>query len=175
MRNLAGDKFATQECILELERAEIDIVQVEPTGEVMAEVGGFIPTFHGNIKLWRAWTYWVAEGIVPLDIANCLYKHPEGKISVRVNGDCTCPDPCSNFDQFDLLTLKELHPRADYDKTVEFFESRKWQEALDNYKNKHLVLEDCRNVLCAVKTYHIDDQAGLLLFSMANRCLLRIN
>lgn len=175
MRNLAGDDYASREARLELERAEIEVVLVEPQGEVMSNYGGFIQTQWGNIKLRRAWTYWVAEGIVPLDVASYLYKRPEGKISVRVNGHCGCPNPCECFEQFDLLTLKELQPRSEYDKTIEFFEARKWQEAVENYKSRVLVLEDCRNVLCGIKVYHIDDQAGLLLFSMAMRGLLRIN
>lgn len=175
MRNLAGYKCATQECINELERAEIDVVKVEPTGEVMSEVGGLIITKWGNIKLRRAWTYWVAEGIVPLDIANYLYKHPEGKISVRVNGDCGCPDPKYCFEHFDSLTFKQLDPRDVYAETLDFYERKGWFEDMEEYKNRVLVLEDCPKAFGGVKNYHIDDQAGLLLFSMVMRGLIGTN
>jgi len=175
MINLAGDPDATLEAQLELQRANIEVVPIPPTGEVMSAVGGLIQTPWGHIKLHRAWNYWVAEGIVPLDIANYLYKHLEGKISVRVNGDCTCPNPCENFQQFDLLTLKELQPKVDYDKTVEFFESRIQTKTLEDFKKRVSILEECKNVLCGIKLYHIDDQAGLMLFSLANKRLLKIN
>jgi len=121
------------------------------------------------IVLHRAWYYWVAKGLVPLEVALRLYADPIGRKDVRVNGDCGCPPPEGH-----QLTWRDtkghlLVVLSDEDKQRigipgcmrELFEkSLKAQNAI--------VVDDVHSVPGArayVNYYHIDSQEGLNLFA----------
>ena len=88
-RNLAGEEFADHWIRAELFLAGIGIHSCAKMGEVPATLCGQF----GKFKFRRAWTYWVVDGPVPLNIAKELYSDPVGKKYVRVMGHCGCPDP----------------------------------------------------------------------------------
>ena len=95
MKNLAGHPEADQHCAKELTDAGIDVVFLDavPRREVATVVTGRISSSHLTVTLTRAWYYWVADGLVPLAIAERLYADPIGKRDVRVAGHCGCPPP----------------------------------------------------------------------------------
>lgn len=91
MRNLAGDHECDAWIKYELTRARIPIEQIEvPHGsEVPYRMIGRL----GPIEFRRAWTYWVSNGPVAIEVARRLYADPVGRTDIRVDGHCGCPPP----------------------------------------------------------------------------------
>ena len=89
MGNHAGRDECDVYIKLELQLAGIDIVEKSGKGEVPYNFEGQL----GKFSFRRAWTYWVVNGPVPLDMANEMFQTEEGKKYVRVQGDCGCPSP----------------------------------------------------------------------------------
>lgn len=69
MRNLAGHPHATIYAAHELGGAGIPGEPCEPYGEPQATVLGVL----GGFTFRRVWRYWVAEGRLPLEVAQRLY------------------------------------------------------------------------------------------------------
>lgn len=90
MRNLAGVKECDLFIERELARARIAL---EACGEHRGEVPYRMIGRLGPIEFRRAWTYWVARGTVPLEVARQLYADPVGSTDIRVAGHCGCPAP----------------------------------------------------------------------------------
>lgn len=133
MRNLAGEKMADEFIRNELTRAGIEIVENDTMipGEVPCKTTGRLVSSEGGVFTFkRNWYYWVVKGPVPYEKAIKLYKHPEGRRTVRVVGHCGCPHP-------------------------------------DDW------VADIGNSEMGIDSYHIDDQAGLLLFVMVMKDLLK--
>ena len=131
MKNLAGVQDCDKYIREELERADIEVVEVPKSeGEVPFTLEGRI----GDIRLYRAWYYWVAIGKVPLGVAIDLYAHPEGKISVRVDGSCGCPDPSESPSWFSNATHKQLFAKKSYDRTFEALGEDWSKEFLKQYE-----------------------------------------
>lgn len=123
MINLAGNQECDRYIREELTRAGIDIVEVpldRANGEVPYTLEGRLPGY----RFRRFWYYWVVDGRTPLDLAEHLYAHPEGRATVRVAGHCGCPPPAE------------------------------WVKRDPDTGEQY------------VSNYHIDDQAGLLLFAL---------
>ena len=101
MINLAGQTTnADAQCIKELNDAKIDLAFLEerPKREVKTFIEGKLSFVRSDgrrieISFYRAWYYWVAKGLVPIDIANKLYATEIGKRDIRVKGDCGRPPP----------------------------------------------------------------------------------
>ncbi len=89
MKNLAGDKDCDVEIRCELTLARIDIVERANKGEVPASIGGQL----AHISFDRCWYYWRARGLVPFSVAKEIYEDPIGRLYVRFNGSCVCPEP----------------------------------------------------------------------------------
>ncbi len=92
MRNLAGPWSAEKDYAIELElrAAGITVAPGDPTqGEVKTRVAGRL----GAISFTRFWYYWVAKGLVPIEMANEMYVDEIGKRAVRAAGDCACRSP----------------------------------------------------------------------------------
>lgn len=91
MRNLAGNQECDAFIKHELQRARIPIecVEQDHRGEVPYRLIGRL----GPIEFRRFWTYWVANGPVPIEVARRLYIDPVGRDEIRVAGHCGCPDP----------------------------------------------------------------------------------
>lgn len=86
----------------ELTLAGIEPVLCSPYGEIEAKVSGEISSIYGKITFTRAWTYWVVKGMFPLDLANKIYAHPEGKNSVWAGGHCGKLPPLDQASFFNL-------------------------------------------------------------------------
>lgn len=91
MRNLAGKQDCDTFIENELRRARI------PSERLGAHTRDEVPYLVigrlGSIEFRRSWTYWVARGPVPIDIARQLYADPVGRTDIRVDGHCGCPAP----------------------------------------------------------------------------------
>jgi hypothetical protein len=121
--------------------------------EVPTHYRGFLATKLGSFHFYRNWYYWVAEGDVPLTLAEKMYADPVGKKDVRCGGHCGCPPPASEATRYlgrqPILATKEREAVLDMmpDKVGEYHYS------------------DNPNVGTAyVTAYHIDSQEGLNLF-----------
>jgi hypothetical protein len=90
VRNLAGNPECDLWIAEELRRAMIPAEACEPD---RCEVPSLLIGRLGAITFRRAWTYWVATGPVPIDIAHRLYEDPIGRTDIRVDGHCGCPAP----------------------------------------------------------------------------------
>ena len=128
----------------------------------------------GFIKFWRAWYYWVAGGLVPLDVAKRLYAHPEGKKNVRVAGHCGCPPPEKPWIHwYNIKTGKEMMDQKDYEAQLEKYKDVKEGDAIWNVlyvdmPKKYEIVDNIETDPKAqqfIDCYHIDSQAGLLLFA----------
>ena len=165
MKNLAGNKDCDKYILEELERADIPyrLLSSEPSNtEVPYRYIGFLN--NGKIKLTRAWTYWVAEGRIPVKIANKIYNHPEGKKSVRIAGHCGCLNPDEyGLTKFDTITDKIMVDEETFKKGENTFKHS--PRGLKLWLDEYVVDYGQPHEFCAT-TYHIDDQAGLLLFSI---------
>lgn len=94
MRNLAGSHHPDDYIRNELERARIPVVQTEAhSGEVAYSLIGKLD----DLTFTRAWTYWVVNGLVPIEVAETLYDNPVGKTDIRVDGHAGCPPPTGRF------------------------------------------------------------------------------
>jgi len=161
MINLAGNKDCDTVIIKELRRAGIELVNVElgNTEVPFTIVGKF-----DNFLFKRAWTYWIVEGEVPLDIAKRLYADPIGKPYIRADGHCGRVSPESVCKYF--LNGKQLisDPDGKEKEKFEYFINKgifnkdlinKYQFVIDNTETYDYACVDC---------YHIDIQDALNLF-----------
>jgi hypothetical protein len=102
MKNLAGVETCDFNIEKELTQAGFEIIPMESTNsEVPYTIGGKIGN---NTVFTRAWYYWCVECIVPLDIANIMYHHSDGKTDIRVAGHCGCPPPSEWLDGGNVTT-----------------------------------------------------------------------
>ncbi len=164
MINLAGNPDCDFQIQRELERAGIGVMQhgVRRKHEVAATLTGKI----GEYKIFtftRAWTYWIAEGLVPMAVARELYDDPVGKTDVRVNGSCACPPPIeaqTTLIASDGRTVIDAAERDEFDRL--FPESTRTELA------KQYIFSDDPSAAGAqefIKVYHIDTEVGLRLFA----------
>jgi hypothetical protein len=156
MKNLSGDKNCDKYIKDELERACIDIVENKAKGEVPYSIEGKL----GHYTFRRAWYYWVVLGDTPMDIAKKIYEHPEGRANVRAGGHCGCEPPETQSDypkSDDGLTAVS---QEEIDRTKKDYPSL-WEDVKHKYRVATKEEENNKVVNC----YHIDSQAGLLLFS----------
>jgi hypothetical protein len=163
MINLAGVKNCDETIREELTRAGIDIVDIpadERRGEVPASIMGEL----GKYKFKRAWYYWIVNGHIPIEIADKLYEHPEGKISIRVDGHCGCPNPREYRHVWIDEQNNILHLREELHKWDTFHMNE--QELLEKYKVRFVDNRETYG-MGVISGYHIDTQAGLLLFVLA--------
>lgn len=180
MINLAGNKDCDKYIIDELKRAEINVVRCcLAESEVRYTIkGSILNKKNEKISFRRAWTYWVATGIIDLEIAKKIYEHPEGKQTVRVGGDCTCKNP-EGFYGIKYIDENriELFPQEQYDKYSNNDSNDKYViQMLDDAiaKGRIKLAEDITVGRPIIDCYHIDSQAGLLLFSLIIRDKLKL-
>lgn len=171
MQNLAGNKDCDREIRRELARARIDVV--EGGGDGKHEVPA---TVTGKLRGWtfkRAWYYWVAEGQLPLAVAQQLYADPIGKTDIRVAGHCGCPPPEYPWlAYFDADGVQLLHdPDGEEARlAVDFVE--KGFLKVEQMAGKRFVTDAAAAAArVVVESYHIDSEAGLRLFADTLRAL----
>ena len=174
--NLAGARDCDAHIRRELRRARIEANDCQPTGhEVDYSVMGRL----GGLTFTRAWTYWIAEGRVPLKIARALYEDPIGRDDVRVCGHCGKPPPADPWlryvdldgmfllDANDPKHVQELKYGSTPESTVEE------QAIAAKMRTKYRWVEDrvAEAAEIFVDCYHIDTEAGLRLFADHVRCI----
>ena len=173
MNNLAGNKECDHYIEDELRRAEIDIhaSTLENTGEVPYNSEGRLVTKTGEtVRFTRAWTYWVAVGNIPLELAKKIYAHPEGKASVRAGGHCGCLPPHEQLIWLSKDTGKELMNEDTYEEVMRILGGHNAKKTIQETKERYEVVKDKEAVgEPHVPCYHIDTQAGLLLFAQMVR------
>ena len=160
MKNLAGCDDSDIWASAELARAGIEIlVGGEPYGEPRTRVVGRL----GAIEFRRAWRYWIAKGLVPLDVAKRLYEHPVGKVDVRVKGHCGCPPPDERPAYYDgderVFVDPDGSEEASYDAYI--------ASGLLPAEGKPRFVKSADGLSAFVESYHIDSEAGLRLFADA--------
>lgn len=116
LRNVAGmsEAEANRELALELLAAQIPMIDIPVGGgfhsECAAKITGHLPPF----TLRRAWVYWIVSGHVPYSVACVLYADsrdrggPYGSSAIRVDGNCTCPEPTGNVGLYHIDTVNGL-------------------------------------------------------------------
>ncbi len=165
MINLDGVKTCDQTIKDELERAEIEVVVGNSKNtEVPYTLIGRLKTIYGDFEFKRAWSYWIVTGKVPLEIAKKIFSHPEGKKYVRIFGHCGSIDPMNYRLRYFDKDGRELIGQQDY---VECKNNKLTSEYIDSEIKKGIykVVEDEKEGIPFITSYHIDTHAGLLLFS----------
>lgn len=181
MINLAGHKDPDPIVEEELFVAGIEVERLAaaPDREVRTRIVGRL----GEIRFERAWYYWVAEGPVPLAVAQELYaQKPYGHRDVRVAGHCGCPppaDPWLTYRTADGQEVQWLHSEADLDQ-YERFRSGTLRPLMNDVLGPLFRGErgpvatsaperDALTASITVDSYHIDSLGGLKVFADAIR------
>jgi len=111
MTNLSGANYCDSVITLELTEAKIEIQKSISKGEVPCTIEGKLKHYYFR----RAWIYWVVSGHTSLRIAKKIYnkskKLNQGKYNypIRIDGDCTCPEPKTNIKCFHIDTQEGLN------------------------------------------------------------------
>lgn len=162
MRNLAGSKDSDIWCSAELTAAGIPIEIVEKQyGEPQTRVKGRL----GGVEFSRAWYYWIANGRVPLDVAQRLHADPVGRKDVRVAGHCGCPPPEEWARYYDgderVCVDPDGKEEADFDACI--------ASGVLTDEDKPRFAKSADGLMAHVESYHIDSAEGLRLFADAIR------
>jgi hypothetical protein len=157
MQNLAGDPNCDKQIERELTRCGIEIVKGQrSTHEVAASITGKL----GNFKFYRAWSYMIVEGKVPLEVARELYNDAAGKTDIRVKGDCGCPPP----EEWAVWYDEDGNKLVSKDDEAAF---DKYLDTMPNIKNGIRFVDDPTEGKGYVESYHIDSELGLRIFADA--------
>lgn len=170
MKNLAGVQECDRYMRHELERARIEVV--EETERCPGEVPYSIT---GKLKGWtfrRAWYYWIAQGQLPLDVAQELWADPVGRSDVRAGGYAGGTAPETQAAYFDADGTRLIHDPTGKEAYLfaDFIE--RGVLPADVLKGKRCV-PDAPAVATriVVESYHIDSEVGLRLFADTLRAL----
>lgn len=146
MNNLARYDYSSdvdQKVKEELQIANIPIFQLPNymNTEVKTKYIGILNGF----VFYRAWTYWVCEGDVPLEVANNIYKN-YNELLIRAGGHCGNVEPeeesYNPIYDGELKTLLEKVGIKEYMKSAD-------------------KIVDDKSLPRYVAVYHIDTQLGL--------------
>lgn len=112
----------------------------------------------GHITFYAQNYYWVALGRVPHATALELYEHPLGKRVIRVAGHCGCPPPSG--------WVKRIAPDGrqvlDASKKKEL---ERLKGSVGDYESLYIFsTERVEGEQSYIELYHIDGDAGLMLF-----------
>lgn len=107
--------------------------------------------------------YWIARGPMPLEVARELYAQPIGRDAVRVAGHCCCPPPEAPWITWRAPDGRQVVPLAEREKCVAWI-GRLWKTEAE-LDASYLFSDDPTSAGAAfVESYHIDTEAGLILF-----------
>lgn len=154
MENLARHDYkpdADQKVKEELQIANIPIFKLPSYmhTEVKTRYIGILNGF----TFTRAWTYWVCNGLMPLEYANRLYKDYKD-LNIRAGGHCGNETPESQ--SINPIYKKELN---------EFFEANSQILGIEKCIEQAKNIIDDKTQPRFVETYHIDTQLGLCKLS----------
>lgn len=169
MMNLAGHPNNDPIVEAELTRCRIDVVRGPySSGEVITSITGRL----GPFSFRRAWRYWVAEGPMPLAVAEGLYADPVGKDDVRVAGHCGCPPPAGPWVTWydgDGVKLLGMDQREECERYLASGSRAMKESALRVLAANRFVVDPRAVGAGFVESYHIDSEIGLRLFADAIR------
>ncbi len=150
-------------------RHELQAAGIKPVGgpraagEVVSSVTGRL----GGVTLRRAWGHWVAEGLVPLEVALAMHADPAGRRGLRVGGHSAGPAP----GQFATVWLDGEGtinlPLGDKEETgaalAVLYPAA--HRRIERGARVEFVADPARRGRGFVDGYHIDTDDGLLLFA----------
>jgi hypothetical protein len=148
----------------ELQAAGIEAVRGGPAaGEEISSVSGRL----GGFTFRRSWCHWVAEGLVPLEVALAMHADPAARKGLRVGGHCARPAP----GQFATVWLDgegNLNlPLGDKEETgaalAVLYPAA--HRRVEHGARVDFVPDPARRGRGFVDGYHIDTDDGLLLFA----------
>ncbi len=127
----------------ELEIAKIPILTLPSVLnlEVKTEYIGILNGF----KFYRAWTYWVCEGDMPLEIANYIYENYKD-LQIRAGGHAGNVEP--EEESYNPVYDRELRELMN-------------KSSIEEYIKLSKDIVDDLSLPRFVATYHIDTQQGL--------------
>ena len=165
MKNLAGVKNCDIYIKNELVRCGIDIIEGERAkGEVAASISGKLKDF----TFQRAWYYWSVDGLVPLSIAQELYKDEVGKTDIRVSGHCGCPAPEKPWIKWLAEDGREIIPEDQKRPFENMAKSHpNWDEIQPKALEERYIFSDKPESYGRpfIDSYHIDTEIGLKIFA----------
>lgn len=146
-KNLAGAAYADILIEKELNDAGIEIVKGNRTqSEVPFTLTGKLGTF----SFVRAWTYWMVDCMMPLEVAKEMYADEVGAKFVRVSGNAGCPPP----EEWAFPCSEDLKKGM----TELGLESTTYGELAEILNSGKIIAPRF------VQSYHIDTMPGLKLF-----------
>ena len=102
---------------------------------------------------YRAWTYWVCKGDMPLDIAEQIYRNYKG-LRIRAGGHCgNVPPKTVSVNPVYIQELEDLLRKTQESDTEENYVSK--------YLEQSKSIIDNPNLPRFVRNYHIDTIEGL--------------
>lgn len=120
----------------------------------------------GPSRFYRAWTYWIFSGRVPIEIAKRIYKHPIGFSDIRVGGHACCVAPAGGYVEWRCpLTGRSYATMKDREDIERFKDT--YPELHAKFILEHEFHDDPESVgaVGTVDTYHIDTELGLYVFN----------
>ena len=163
MINLAGKADCDKYILEELRRCGIPS---SPVGKAEGEVAYSFTGELEHIIFRRAWSYWVADGLVPIEVAYELYRDEIGKTDIRVSGDCACrsPDTWKRWVADDGRQVVSLKEKAKFEELYKLLQVG-WgsPEVLD----RKMIFSDTPETIgeAYIECYHIDNEVGLRIFA----------
>ena len=152
----------------ELEAAGIEPVRgARAAGEVVSSVTGQL----GGFTFRRGLCHWVADGLVPLEVALAMHADPVGRQGLRVGGHGARPAP----GQFATVWLDGagnlILPLGDKEETAEALAILypAAHRRVERGARVAFVADPARRGRGFVDGYHIDTDDGLLLFAETMR------
>lgn len=165
MDDLSRDRRRDRIAAWELQRAQIDVIPVHrAAGGLASRPRGKL----GPIQFTRGPSYWIADGPVPIAVAQIVYAHPIGRRDVRVGGSPDRPPPQAPWVAWYTTRGERVYPVAYEAGIRNTFEQ--WPELVRNAGS--IVFHDDPVRIGAagyVDLLHIDSADGLQVFSSTLR------
>lgn len=111
--------------------------------------------------------YWIAKGPMPIEVAREMYRHPDGRHAVRVDGHCGEPSPDDYGHTWLMPDGRQVTPKTFNGEDQEVKWNEMYEKGLLSTDGKNLVFSDDPASLgakCFIAQYHIDTALGLKLY-----------
>ncbi len=148
----------------ELQSAGIAVVPgAQAAGTEVSSITGHL----GPFTFRRAWSHWVVQGLVPLEVARELYGDPVARKSLRVGGHAARPAP----GQFATVWLDQdgnlRLPLGDKEETGEMLAVQypAAHQRIEHGARVDFVADPGYSGRGFVDGYHIDTDDGLVVFA----------
>lgn len=128
-------------------------LNLDPDEHNKVKLGDFVISFYHY--------YYTVEGLVPLNVANELYRNRIGRTDIRVAGHCGCPPPRKWQEKF--KDGKRAITQKEYEKILGFECGKNWKETVES-KYVSLSDEEYEAAPSYITSYHIDSELGMYIF-----------